>query len=61
MVELGLPPLRNWQATGYDKLPTSDPIELAKWFREACDSGSLEKILRSFCPHGWRDANGNRH
>ena len=34
--------------TGYDKLPTSDPIELAKWFREACESGSLEKYLEAF-------------
>jgi len=33
---------------GYDKLPTQDPAELAKWFREACDSGSLEKYLEAF-------------
>ncbi len=34
--------------TGYDKLPTQDPAALAKWFREACDSGSLEKYLEAF-------------
>ncbi len=33
---------------GYDKLPTQDPTELAKWFRNACDSGSLEKYLEAF-------------
>lgn len=34
--------------TGYEKLPTTDPVELAKWFRTACDSGSLEKYLEAF-------------
>ncbi|MFZ9283289.1 MAG: adenosine deaminase [Candidatus Nanopelagicales bacterium] len=34
--------------TGYPNLPTSDPIELAKWIRDACDSGSLETYLETF-------------
>jgi adenosine deaminase len=34
--------------TGYHNLPTQDPTALAKWFREACDSGSLEKYLEAF-------------
>lgn len=34
--------------TGYDKLPTQDPVALASWFREACDSGSLETYLEAF-------------
>lgn len=33
---------------GYKELPTTDPVELAKWFRQACDSGSLEKYLETF-------------
>ena len=33
---------------GYNNLPTTDPIELAKWFRDNCDSGSLEKYLEAF-------------
>jgi adenosine deaminase len=33
---------------GYKNLPTTDPIELAKWFRDNCDSGSLEKYLEAF-------------
>jgi adenosine deaminase len=33
---------------GYKGLPTTDPVELAKWFRQACDSGSLEKYLETF-------------
>ena len=32
----------------YKGLPTTDPVELAKWFRQACDSGSLEKYLETF-------------
>ena len=32
----------------YLNLPTSDPNELAKWFRKSCDSGSLEKYLETF-------------
>lgn len=34
--------------TGYSNLPTSDSIELAKWIRDACDSGSLETYLETF-------------
>jgi adenosine deaminase len=34
--------------TGYRNLPTSDPTELAKWIRDACDSGSLETYLETF-------------
>jgi adenosine deaminase len=34
--------------TGYDALPTSNVGELAKWFREAADSGSLELYLETF-------------
>ena len=26
---------------GYENLPTTDPLALAKWFRDNCDSGSL--------------------
>jgi adenosine deaminase len=36
------------QAAGYDKLPTMDPAELAKWFNEAAYSGSLERYLETF-------------
>lgn len=33
---------------GYSNLPTTDPVALAKWFRDNCDSGSLEKYLEAF-------------
>ena len=33
---------------GYDQLPTQDAGELAIWFREACDSGSLVRYLETF-------------
>lgn len=33
---------------GYDALPTTDAAELARWFREAADSGSLERYLETF-------------
>ncbi|MER6911996.1 adenosine deaminase [Streptomyces sp. NPDC000594] len=33
---------------GYDKLPTEDPAALGVWFREAADSGSLERYLETF-------------
>jgi adenosine deaminase len=33
---------------GYDRLPSDDPDELARWFVEACDSGSLERYLQTF-------------
>ncbi|GAA2364584.1 adenosine deaminase [Streptomyces cuspidosporus] len=34
--------------TGYDALPESDPRKLGDWFREAADSGSLERYLETF-------------
>ena len=33
---------------GYDKLPTQDPIKLAQWFEESCNSGSLVRYLETF-------------
>lgn len=33
---------------GYRGLPTHDPAALATWFREAADSGSLERYLETF-------------
>ncbi|MEV5239022.1 adenosine deaminase [Streptomyces cinnamoneus] len=33
---------------GYDKLPETDPEKLGVWFREAADSGSLERYLETF-------------
>src|SRR5207248_8676939 len=33
---------------GYPALPTTDPAELEQWFREAADSGSLERYLETF-------------
>lgn len=36
------------QATGYDGLPETDPEALGNWFREAADSGSLERYLETF-------------
>ncbi|CAG7574023.1 adenosine deaminase [Barrientosiimonas humi] len=36
------------EQTGYDDLPTSDPVELARWFRESADSGSLVRYLETF-------------
>ncbi|MFI6580089.1 adenosine deaminase [Embleya sp. NPDC050493] len=35
-------------AVGYDLLPTTDPEALGTWFREAADSGSLERYLETF-------------
>ncbi|GAA2395700.1 adenosine deaminase [Streptomyces glaucosporus] len=34
--------------TGYDGLPETDPEALGTWFREAADSGSLERYLETF-------------
>lgn len=34
--------------TGYDGLPESDSERLGAWFREAADSGSLERYLETF-------------
>ncbi|MFJ9416588.1 adenosine deaminase [Streptomyces sp. NPDC101227] len=33
---------------GYDALPTTDPARLGAWFRDAADSGSLERYLETF-------------
>ena len=33
---------------GYDDLPATDADSLARWFREAADSGSLERYLETF-------------
>ncbi|MEV0573915.1 adenosine deaminase [Streptomyces sp. NPDC050392] len=35
-------------ANGYDGLPESDADKLGIWFREAADSGSLERYLETF-------------
>ncbi|WP_338701185.1 adenosine deaminase [Streptomyces sp. Q6] len=34
--------------SGYEGLPSEDPVELAAWFRDAADSGSLERYLTTF-------------
>jgi adenosine deaminase len=34
--------------TGYAGLPTTDPVELGRWFVESADSGSLERYLETF-------------
>ena len=36
------------QECGYSELPTTDPVELGRWFREAAGSGSLERYLETF-------------
>lgn len=36
------------QASGYDGLPTTDAEALGRWFRDAADSGSLERYLETF-------------
>src|SRR5919199_3709995 len=33
---------------GYRELPADEPEELGRWFREAADSGSLERYLLTF-------------
>ncbi len=33
---------------GYDQLPASDAESLGRWFRDAADSGSLERYLETF-------------
>ncbi|MFC9247236.1 adenosine deaminase [Streptomyces sp. NPDC057136] len=35
-------------AQGYDALPEAEPDKLGIWFREAADSGSLERYLETF-------------
>ena len=34
--------------TGYADLPETDPAKLATWFRDAADSGSLDRYLETF-------------
>ena len=34
--------------SGYAGLPTTDPVELGRWFRESADSGSLVRYLETF-------------
>ncbi len=34
--------------SGYADLPSTDPAELGAWFRDAADSGSLERYLETF-------------
>ena len=36
------------KSIGYSALPTMDAEELATWFRESCDSGSLVRYLETF-------------
>ncbi|MET9918150.1 adenosine deaminase [Streptomyces sp. NPDC059605] len=36
------------RASGYDGLPETEPDKLGIWFREAADSGSLERYLETF-------------
>jgi adenosine deaminase len=36
------------RASGYMNLPETDPGKLGVWFREAADSGSLERYLETF-------------
>lgn len=35
-------------AQGYDALPETEPDKLGAWFRDAADSGSLERYLETF-------------
>ncbi|AOS65655.1 adenosine deaminase [Actinoalloteichus hymeniacidonis] len=36
------------EAVGYQELPSTDEATLAKWFRDAADSGSLVRYLETF-------------
>ncbi|MGW1427148.1 adenosine deaminase [Streptomyces sp. NPDC002431] len=36
------------RASGYEGLPETEPDKLGSWFREAADSGSLERYLETF-------------
>ncbi len=36
------------EASGYAGLPSTDPTALGTWFRDAADSGSLERYLETF-------------
>ena len=35
-------------SSGYQDLPSTDPAALGRWFRDAADSGSLERYLETF-------------
>jgi hypothetical protein len=49
MVACGRPTIVELAAQiGYTGLPTTDPNELATWFRESAGSGSLERYLSTF-------------
>ena len=34
--------------SGYDALPTTDPVELGRWFRDNADAGDLPRYLSTF-------------
>lgn len=36
------------RASGYDRLPSTDPVELRQWFYDSADSGSLVRYLETF-------------
>jgi adenosine deaminase len=36
------------KSIGYDQLPTEDPTQLAKWFHQGANQGSLPKYLEGF-------------
>lgn len=36
------------EETGYDKLPTRDPVELKKWFHRGANKGNLVEYLQGF-------------
>ena len=36
------------EQVGYDALPARDEAGLSRWFRDSCDSGSLERYLEAF-------------
>lgn len=40
--------IENAKQIGYKKLPTDDPIKLADWFEESCNSHSLVRYLETF-------------
>ncbi|MFI6344462.1 adenosine deaminase [Streptomyces sp. NPDC050560] len=48
VVELAGRAARAGDPAAYDALPETDPDKLGAWFREAADSGSLERYLETF-------------
>ena len=36
------------KSCGYSQLPSEDPVELAKWFHQGANQGSLPKFLKGF-------------